>query len=502
VRLPRSIYWRLSLLFLVTLTFTLIGHSLLVILPGARVLAKVHHQGLRREASLAATTLGRLLPPEDHKEEIHELLERVFRPAPNLSVLLFDAQGNIHASLRPPTWQPVRSQGLRMLIQELGDREELLRPVLPGRPPIAMQRLSKSVPAYFVAVTAERSGRALIYEHYPGLWLRTLILLFLVAGGAGLWGLRLLTSRLSQLRKGMERLAAGDLSVRLQPGREDEIGSLIRAFNTTASELETAVSELEEQDRARREMLADVSHELRTPLTTIRGHLELLQEDREQMHPAHSRSVDILMEEAQALQQRIEDLLALARQEAGQIQLLPQETELGDFLADLSERFRVPCQERDIRLEMLRPPEPMVAVLDPDRLGQVLRNLLENALHNLRPGDSLTAKVFPEEAGFCFEIEDTGPGIPPDELPLLFERFRRGKGARGAGTGLGLAIARKLVELHGGKCTATSQLGAGSCFRVWLPATCNAPTSPDHGSEKGSPPCPPAPTSPKSSSYP
>lgn len=469
MKFPRSIFWKLALLILVTLSLSTLGQGLLVVRPAGKVLAQFYLEGLVREAAQAARALEPLMPPEEHQEEIRQLFETTFRAAPNLALVLFDERGHVWASLRPPRHHARRPGRLARLARRLSGTPVLRVGKNHHHPPLAAQRIGQAGSRYFVLATAERPGHALVHERYPRLGFRTILLIFLATAAASIWGLRLFSTRLTRLREGMEALARGELSTRLEPGGEDEVGELIRSFNQTAGSLEAAEQELARQDQARREMLADVSHELRTPLTTIRGHLELLLEDQETLDPGQARSVAIVFDEARCLSERIEDLLTLARQESGQLPLECVPCELGQWLSDLTGRFRDLCQDRGIELVVERPEEPRVASVDPDRLGQVLRNLLENALHNLSGGDTLTARLRPVEDGYVFEVEDDGPGIPEEDLPHLFERFRRGQGSRGAGTGLGLAIARGLVEQHGGRCSVTSRLGEGSCFQVWLP---------------------------------
>lgn len=287
---------------------------------------------------------------------------------------------------------------------------------------------------------------------------------------AGLLGVRLLTGRISELRSGVRRLEEGDMQVRLDPGAEDEVGSLIRAFNSMVESLAAAQEELRGQDRARREMLADVSHELGTPLTSMICNLELLREHEEGLPPEDRKRVQTVLEEGRSLGERIQDLLLLAREEVEALPFRPQTLNLQKFLHELVERLRALCEGSGVTLKTEFLPEIVSVEADPGRLEQVFRNLLENGRRALYQGGEIALRVLPPEQGFLVvEVEDDGPGIPEEELAGLFERFRRGEGAREGGTGLGLAIVRKLVERHGGRCEVESRLGEGTCFRVFLP---------------------------------
>lgn len=455
---------------LATLLLTLVGYGLLVLRPAARILLQFHQQMLAREADLAAATLDGLTHPVVDRAGLRETLQRVFEPAPNLSVAVFRSDGEVLGMLRRPAWAPGSPAGLAAALRDLAAGGARSIPGAPLRPPMVLRRLGNDGPPTFVLVTAERHGRDLVHQRYPGLWLRSLVLLVGLTGAAALLALRLFTGRLTRLRQGLERLAEGDYRARVDPGIADEVGDLLRAFNATAEKLQAATDEVERQARARREMLADVSHELRTPLTTLRGHLELLQEDRAGLDEAQARSLAVAHEEALALGQRIEDLLTLAREETGHLTLELAPLDLVPFLAQLGETFRALCADRGLELTTALGDAPVVVRADPSRLAQVVRNLLENALMVLSRGDRVTLRLVREPDAACLEVEDTGPGIEPAAQATLFDRFQRGEGRRGAGTGLGLAIARRLVERHGGTCTVESTVGQGSCFRVRLPA--------------------------------
>ncbi len=277
-----------------------------------------------------------------------------------------------------------------------------------------------------------------------------------------------------------------DFSQRVpHPGPSDEIGELARTFNLMLEELQAAYLQLEQALQAQRRFVADASHELRTPLTTIRGNLELLR--REPPIPPEDRQavLEDLIAECDRLIRLVHDLLALARAEAGQSpRRMP--VPLRPLLSELGRQAR-----RLARGQIVETPDPpeASALADPDLLKQVLLTLIDNAIRYTPPGGRILLRARAEETHVALEVQDTGPGIPPEILPHIFERFFRGDPARtGGGAGLGLAIARALVEAMGGTITVESQVGVGSVFTVHLPrspedaALADPPSRSEHGS--------------------
>jgi signal transduction histidine kinase len=258
-------------------------------------------------------------------------------------------------------------------------------------------------------------------------------------------------------------MAGGNLSRRAGVTSRDEIGELGRTFNAMADGLERI-------ETLRRRMVHDVAHELRTPLTNIRGHLEAVQDGLLEPTPA---VIDSIHEEALALQHLVDDLQDLALAEAGQLRLEPRELELLDAVERVVRPLGVAVQGAAIRVEV---PPTLRVVADPDRLAQVLRNLLANALAHTPPSGVVTVSAAPadgEERMVEVRVADTGPGIAAADIPHVFERFYRGDRSRSratGGAGLGLAITRRLVEAHGGHITAESPPGEGATFRFTVPA--------------------------------
>ena len=249
-------------------------------------------------------------------------------------------------------------------------------------------------------------------------------------------------------------------------GPNDEIGQLTTTFNGMLTELESAYRQVEQALHAQRRFVADASHELRTPLTTIRGNVELLR--REPPIDAKEQA-DVLADtkdEAERLIRLVNQLLVLARADVGR-PLRREPVPLAPLLADVCRQARLLAPQRPLVCDAL----PAVSVLgDRDALKQVFLILLDNALTHTPPWATVSLAVACAEAHIAIQIRDTGPGIPPDLLPHIFERFFRGDPSRsGGGAGLGLSIAKELVQAHAGTLTVASEMGKGSVFTVSLP---------------------------------
>jgi two-component system, OmpR family, sensor histidine kinase BaeS len=310
----------------------------------------------------------------------------------------------------------------------------------------------------------------------------------LVAAGllAGLTGALLLFSGLiSSMRRPLEelveaagRLATGDRSARVAVGGLAETATLGTAFNEMAEELEQEESRREELDRLKDEFVLTASHELRSPLTSVQGFAELLMLDRDSLTPRQAETVEIILDNCRHLVRLLNDLLDLARSDAGRLSIRPQPTEVAPLIDDVVRTMRAQTEAGNQSLTAnVQSGLPLINV-EPDRIRQILVNLITNA-HEYSPEGAQIA-TFAHAVGAEVEIavSDNGPGIPADQLGRIFERFTRGDAGltqRVGGTGLGLAISKSLVELHGGSIAAESTVGAGSTFRVRLPVASASP---------------------------
>lgn len=254
-----------------------------------------------------------------------------------------------------------------------------------------------------------------------------------------------------------EKITEGDLSARAPVQGPQDVRNLAGAFNRMAEHLET-------NERRRRDLLADVAHELRTPLAVIRARVEGM---RDGLYEADGEHLELIERETDVMARLLEDLQLLSNAEAGALRLHRERLEPRELVETASDAFAT--QGEEAGLELRSEVGAGLPALDVDRvrIGEVLANLLSNAVRHTPSGGTITLSASSDTGGVAFAVADTGEGIPPEELDHVFDRFA--KSAESRGVGLGLAIAKSLVHAHGGTISAESDPGRGTTIRFVLP---------------------------------
>ena len=249
------------------------------------------------------------------------------------------------------------------------------------------------------------------------------------------------------------------------------IGGLLLSFAGAWFLAGRALVPIQQAFRRQQEFVADASHELRTPLTVLRSATDLLAQHRDEPLSKNAELFDDVRADIGRLQRLTGDLLTLARSDRGELELMTAEVDLGALAAEVVRRVQPLAQERGVQLAYAPPPSAPLVEADPDRIQQVLLILLDNAVKYTPAGGQVTVAVRQHDGGMV-EVSDTGPGITPEELGRVFERFYRGDKARSradGSSGLGLAIAKSLVDAHGGQLSLASAAGAGTRATLRLP---------------------------------
>ena len=287
---------------------------------------------------------------------------------------------------------------------------------------------------------------------------------------------RRFTTPLRRLTEASRGLAEGDLSRRVPPDEvragSSEMAELAVQFNAMADRLQESV-EIIRRDRDRsRDFLADVSHELRTPLAALRTFNELLKEGAADDPEARAEFLESSGQQIERLDWLAQNLLELSKLDSGLVLLDLRPDDLRAAVETAVEQSAAAARRRGIDLSLHLPDAPVRIRHDPQRIGQVVANLVANAVKFTPRGGSVSVDVAATPDGARIEVVDTGVGIDATELPLIFDRFYRGSRAneaRGSGSGLGLAIVRSIVDMHGGTVEVESRVGNGSRFTVTLP---------------------------------
>jgi two-component system sensor histidine kinase MtrB len=322
-----------------------------------------------------------------------------------------------------------------------------------------------SPPAWIVV---QEHGRTLVWTG-----------LALLLGGAVIAALAIFRpthNRLRSLEAAARALSEGRTDVRATDSGGDEVTALAREFNRMADDLQQRAASLAASDKTRRQLLADVSHELMTPLTAIRGYTETLtMPDVVLDEGTRRRYLDVVNQETYKLEAIIGDLLDVARLEGGGGAMTLSKVPVDELFRRVLDRHHPTIQQKqiEVRVDVARDADRVRG--DAGRLEQALQNLAANAIRHTPAGGALTLSARRSGSRIVLRVQDSGPGISPEHLPHLFDRFYKADASRAgtevpSGSGLGLSIVQAIVRRHGGDVHASNDASGGAIFEVELPA--------------------------------
>ena len=462
----RSLYWRIALGLIAFLALMLTAQVLITLWMSNQIAGSMPARSPRRMAVLVASDIGAALsdnPNLDLQRYVSDQYANVLQP---FIVRMRDGRVVIHrAEYLPESMRRFRAD-------DIDDARPQRGPGFGRRVEVGWIVAGGARVGAVVVPLARPPFRVLLREFGPTLALTAIAVL---VAGTALIAMVIFgpaRRRLKQVQEAAERLGAGDLDVRAPSHGRDEVAELAASFNRMADELASRARALDAADRARRQLLADVSHELMTPLTAMRGYLETLSMANLQLDaPTRERYLRIVDDETRRVEGIVGDLLDLARLEGGGTAFRRETVEVGRLFDRVAARHERELQARHITLIRHAAPEAAVVIGDADRLEQAMQNLAANALRHTPDGGQVSLVAEPSPGGVRITVRDTGPGIPDEHLPLIFDRFYKVDASRRAagGSGLGLSIVKTIVERHGG--TIAARNDGGAVFEIALPAT-------------------------------
>ncbi len=396
--------------------------------------------------------------PAEPGEELQSAVQQASEIS-GLRITTFDSKGNVVADSNPPSIS-------NDLVSDYGPTgAEPSFPLVSGGEVVgsitASEDFSLETGAGEFAIGDPDVSRIARHVNLYLLWAGIGVALL---GTAVVWILaRRTLAPVQRLGLAARMLGRGDLSQRAEVSGPTEIRHLARSFNSMAAELEEAESR-------RRSLTADIAHELRTPTSNIQGYMEAIKDGVFQPTP---ETVDTIHEQALLLSRLVDDLRLLAQVDGGELQLQRTQTRIEELVQSCVDAQRPRAEAKGVALNVDLTETLPEMDIDPARISQVVGNLLDNAVTHTPEGGDVTVSAHANADAVEMVVADTGPGIAPDDLQRVFDRFYRADPSRSrstGGTGLGLTIARRLVEAHGGSIEAESVVGRGSRFIIRLPA--------------------------------
>ncbi len=495
-RFTKTLHFRLSLLFLGLLALLAVVYILWV---EATVL-KVHEapgaeEWYERIARTEIDSLAALVAPLMPSTEPCDSILAGYAPRVDYfdaELTLVGADGMVLSSTRPDSLSQILRQVAPSLLDamaapgwdfdsypnpyDIDAYENRIFAVARIVPPTPAVREDGATPALGYLVGSFRplnivEGQVERWHRFLALQAGVVIVVF--AAIAFLVTMAYVSRRLRALSRGMAEFREGDLQRRFGARAADELGQLERDFNSMADRLSDLIGRLRQSEEFHRQLVANISHDLRTPLASLRGYIEILDLPEHDLPAARQeRALRAINANLSLLERLVDSMLDLSRLDAGQAGIRSEAFPLAELCYEVLARCEAIAAERGVRLDC-RAAQPLPDVLaDPLRIGRVLQNLVENGIKFNRQGGEVVISATAAAQAIEIAVSDSGCGIPPDDLPRIFERFFTGDPSRSGrehGVGLGLAIAQRIIEAHGEKLEVTSRVGEGAIFRFRLP---------------------------------
>jgi two-component system sensor histidine kinase MtrB len=487
--------WRSSLqLRTVAITLLLTGVAILVTgvymaLSISNDLYQSRLDQALRDSSRATTTAQSTLNASDvssgdaGKNLLNTVLQSVQASTSSRLVAAYRVPGQDTGVLAPPdrgspAMNSVISPELRQKVQNGGTKQYYQSVALPAAggntDPGIVVGSQLTLPSYgkyelYIGYNLRDSENTLLFVQST-LLLAGLALILLI--GAITWVIvRFVVEPIRVAARTSERLAAGDLAVRIPEKGEDVFASLARSFNGMADSLQSQINQLATLSQLQQRFVSDVSHELRTPLTTIRLAGDVIYDQREGFAPATARTAELLHTQIERFDRLLSDLLEISRYDAGSVVLDAEPTNLVRLAEECVDELRTLAEQNGSELTLDAPGGYFDVPMDPRRIRRVVRNLIGNAIEH-GEGRPVVVTVDSNESAVALAVRDYGIGMSPQDTGHVFDRFWRADPSRKrtlGGTGLGLAISLEDATLHSGWLQVWSAPGAGSCFRLTLP---------------------------------
>ena len=483
-RFTSPLYWKVSAALLFTLALVGLGYLFISSYTSQRYFQEVNQQLYKDVAKYMVEEASPIVDGKVDTAATHDIMHSMMVINRSVEVYILDTKGNIIDYVVPftsvkreavalaPVEDFIKNDGAQYII---GDDPKApgTRKAFSAAPIYDKETLAGY--AYIILASEEQS--AVLSNLFGSYMLKTGTFMFfiamIVALIIGLLAIGFITRHLNKVIETARRFKEGDYAIRVPDDTQGGLDVLRDAFNEMADTIEANIEQLKSIDRLRQELIANVSHDLRTPLSLTQGYLETLQMKEGQLQPEERQKyLQIAYESSEKLAHLIAQLFEYSKLEAKQVQPEKEPFLLAELLQDVTTRYHILAEEKDIQMQLHVQDEVPLVFADLGLVERAIQNLLDNALKFTPSGGEINIHLTNQATGVEVRIADTGPGIPVNEQSQIFERYRQVApgNSKAKGAGLGLAIVKKIMEIHNATIGVQSRPEQGTAFWFCLPA--------------------------------
>lgn len=412
-----------------------------------------------------------------------KLMHHVMATNPATEVYLLDLEGNIlkHVAMNKEVKaKKINLEPIKEFIAK--DGNTFVKgddPKLPGTKKIfsaAPYLFNNQKVGYIYTIVGGNDYDTLIKKHEASyirkLSVRTILYALFAALLVALLSIYIITRNFNKIISAFKSFKEGNHDARVTGVEHGEMGLLANTYNDMASTIQNNIEELQSVDKLRKELIANISHDLRTPIASIQGFVEtILIKGDELNNEEKTRYMEIVLKNSERLKKLVNDLFELSILEANQKKLQPEAIQMAEIIQDIADKYRIITKNKGININTIYSKDLPLVYADIALIDRALQNIIDNAIKHCKAGDVVTLELTRDNNYVSIKVADTGSGISSQELPFIFERYRKGKFYSDAekGSGLGLAIVKKIMDLHNATINVTSTLNQGTQFYFNLP---------------------------------
>ncbi len=476
-----SLFWRLSLFFLATLLVFSSVYIYITYTASQEYVEETSQKLNRNLAQWVADHTAPLIQGEINKEELDHLFHSTMVINPSVEIYLLNNEGDILSYFAPAGKVKLDKVGLEPINAFIADDSSFIKGEDPRNPGVekifsACRLMNENTQVGYLYIILASEEYASVADKLAGsfrmkLAAKSIIATLLCTLIIGIFIIWFLTKNLNRITSTVSDFKQGNLNARINLKSKGELSVLANNFDEMADTIVENIEEIKSVENLRKELITNISHDLRTPLTSIQGYAETLLMLEENLDKESKlKYTNIILSSTQKVKKLVDDLFEISKLESNQIQTKKESFSIKEMLSDIIAKYELIAKSKTIDLEVTMPEKDVFIYADFALIDRVFQNLLDNALKHTSSGEKVTISVKAQGSKSVeVSIKDTGIGIIEDELPYIFERYKKAKNNTKEGAGLGLAIVKKILDLHQIEISVDSKINKGTQFRFELP---------------------------------